>query len=158
MIFEFLEIEKIFLNFLELIITTSYNLIMKEVNDVNIKWFSSKEKIGSASFYNTNITLNTIASIPFEYAYRVQVGIDEKNNVVIQPLPKDKVMRGDLDEYTIYQIAIKKTYSRISSTSLMKKIGEALGIEFSNEPTKFETYWEENENVLIIKTEKGVTQ
>ena len=126
---------------------------------MNIKWFSSKEKIGSASFYNTNITLNTIASVPFEYAYRVQVGVDEKNNVVIQPLPKDKVMRGDLDEYTIYQIAIKKTYSRISSTSLMKKIAEALGIELSNEPTKFETYWNEDENVLIIKTEKkGVNQ
>ncbi len=125
---------------------------------MNIKWFSSKEKIGSASFYNTNITLNTIASVPFEYAYRVQVGLDEKNNIVIQPLPKDKVMRGDLDEYTIYQIAIKKTYSRISSTSLMKKISEAIGIEFSSEPTKFETIWDDNENVLIIKTEKGVTQ
>lgn len=125
---------------------------------MNIKWFSSKEKIGSASFYNTNITLNTIASVPFEYAYRVQVGLDEKNNIVIQPLPKDKVMRGDLDEYTIYQIAIKKTYSRISSTSLMKKISEAIGIEFSNEPTKFDTIWDDNENVLIIKTEKGVTQ
>lgn len=125
---------------------------------MNIKWFSSKEKIGSASFYNTNITLNTIASVPFEYAYRVQVGLDEKNNIVIQPLPKDKVMRGDLDEYTIYQIAIKKTYSRISSTSLMKKISEAIGIEFSSEPTKFDTIWDDNENVLIIKTEKGVTQ
>ena len=125
---------------------------------MNIKWFSSKEKIGSASFYNTNITLNTIASIPFEYAYRVQVGLDETNNVVIQPLPKDKVIRGDLDEYTIYQIAIKKTYSRISSTSLMKKIGEALEIELSNQPLKFETYWNEDENVLIIKTGKGVKQ
>ncbi len=125
---------------------------------MNIKWFSSKEKIGSASFYNTNITLNTIASVPFEYAYRVQVGIDEENNVVIQPLPKDKVMRGDLDEYTIYKIAIKKTYSRISSTSLMKKIGEALQTEFNEIPVKFDTYWNESDNILVIQTAKGVTK
>ena len=123
---------------------------------MTIKWFSSKEKIGSASFYNTNITLNTIASIPFEYAYRVQVGMDEEKNVVIQPLPKDKVIRGDLDEYTLYQIAIKKTYSRISSTNLMRKISEALGVDFSGGPVKFETVWDENENILIIKTAKGV--
>lgn len=125
---------------------------------MNIKWFSSKEKTGSASFYSTNITLNTVASVPFEYAYRVQVGIDEENNVVIQPLSKDKVLRGDLDEYTIYKIAIKKTYSRISSTNLMKKIGEALGIEFNEIPIKFETYWSDDENVLIIQTEKGVNK
>ncbi|MCR5309504.1 MAG: hypothetical protein K6E21_05295 [Bacilli bacterium] len=123
-----------------------------------IKWFSSKEKVGSASFYNTNITLNTIASVPFEYAYRVQVGMDEENNVVIQPLPKDKVIRGDLDEYTIYQIAIKKTYSRISSTNLMRKISESLGVEFNEKPVKFETSWDDDENILIIKTAKGVSK
>ena len=105
-----------------------------------------------------HITLNTVASVPFEYAYRVQVGIDEENNVVIQPLSKDKVLRGDLDEYTIYKIAIKNTYSRISSTSLMKKIGEALGMEFNEIPIKFETCWDDNENMLIIKTEKGVNK
>ncbi len=125
---------------------------------MTIKWFSSKEKVGSASFYNTNITLNTIASVPFEYAYRVQVGMDEENNVVIQPLPKDKVIRGDLDEYTIYQIAIKKTYSRISSTNLMRKISEVLGVEFNDKPVKFETSWDDDENILIIKTAKGVSK
>ena len=73
-----------------------------------IQWFSTEEKVGTASFYSTNITLNTIASVPFEYAYRVQVGMDEDRNVVIRPLTKEKVQSGDLDEYTIQQISIKK--------------------------------------------------
>ena len=119
-----------------------------------ITWFSLKEKSGMASFYNTNITLNTTASIPLKYAYRVQVGIDDDGNIVIQPLSKERVIRGDLDEYAIQNIAIKKTYSRISSTSLMKRISEALGIELSANPMKFETTWDEKDNILTIHTRK----
>lgn len=121
-----------------------------------VKWFSAKEKNGTASFYNTNITLNIVASVPFEYAYRVQVGIDDDNNIVIQPLSKERVERGDLDEYAIQKISIKKTYARISSTGLMKSIGDALGIEFSDSPMKYLTKWDEVENILTILTSKGV--
>ena len=115
-----------------------------------IQWLSSKEKIGTASLYKTNITLNTIASVPFEFAYRVQVGIDENRNVVIRPLNKDIVQSGDLDEYTIQQIAVKKTYSRISSTILMNKISEILKITLNDKPNKFETSWNEEDNLLTI--------
>ena len=121
-----------------------------------VKWFSAREKSGTASFYNTNITLNIVASVPFEYAYRVQVGIDDDNNIVIQPLSKERVERGDLDEYAIQKISIKKTYARISSTSLMKSIGDALGVEFSDSPMKYLTKWDEVENILTILTSKGV--
>ena len=119
-----------------------------------IQWFSSEEKIGTASFYSSNITLNTIASVPFEFAYRIQVGMDEKRNIVIAPLSKEKVESGDLDEYNIQQISIRKTYSRISSTTLMKKISEALNIALSEKPVKFDTTWDEVENILTIHTGK----
>lgn len=122
------------------------------MNDMEIKWFSTIEKTGSASFYSTNITLNTIATVPFEYAYRVQVGMDEHKNIVIQPLSKERVLRGDLDEYAIMQISIKKTYSRISSTPLMKKIAAALDITLSDKPVKYNTTWNDVDNILTIHT------
>ena len=122
---------------------------------MGITWFSAKERNGTASFYGTNITLNTIASVPFEYAYKVQVGMDDDRNVVIQPLSKDRVIRGDLDEYAIQSISIKKTYSRISSTMLMKKIAQALNIELSDNPIKYETTWDDKENILTVLTSKG---
>ena len=125
---------------------------------MEIKWFSTKEKTGSASFYSTNITLNTIATVPFEYAYRVQVGMDEHNNIVIQPLSKERVLRGDLDEYAIMQISIKKTYSRISSTPLMKKIAEVLDITLSDKPVKYNTTWNDVDNILTIHTGKEDTK
>ncbi|HPS18789.1 MAG TPA: hypothetical protein PLR04_01485 [Bacilli bacterium] len=121
---------------------------------MKITWLNAKEREGVASLYATNITLNTVASVPFEYAYRVQVGIDEKGNVVIQPLSKDRVLRGDLDEYAIQKIAIKKSYSRISSTDIMKKIAGALGIALDETPRRYKTKWDDKENILTICTGK----
>ena len=119
-----------------------------------IKWLNVASKEGTASLYATNITLNTVASVPLEYAYRVQVGFDDNDNVVIQPLNKEKVIRGDLDEYSLLKISQKKTYSRISSTKIMEQIAEHLGIVLDNEPKKFKTIWNDNENVLVILTGK----
>ena len=121
---------------------------------MGITWLNAKEREGVASFYSTNITLNTVASVPFEYAYRVQVGIDDQDNVVIQPLSKDRVERGDLDEYAIQKIAIKKSYSRISSTDIMKRIGKTLNITLDETPRRFKTKWDDKENILHIYTGK----
>ena len=121
---------------------------------MGITWLNAKEREGVASFYSTNITLNTVASVPFEYAYRVQIGIDDKDNVVIQPLSKDRVERGDLDEYAIQKIAIKKSYSRISSTDIMKRIAQTLNITLDETPRRFKTKWDDKENILHIYTGK----
>ena len=122
---------------------------------MEIKWLSAKEKEGVASFYLTNIDLNMVASVPFQYAYRVQVGIDENNNVIIKPLQKERVLTGDIDEYTLYKICMNKSYSRISSVDLMKNISSILGIKLDkNVPVKFKTRWDESENVLIIYKDK----
>ena len=122
---------------------------------MEIKWLSAKEKEGVASFYLTNIDLNMVASVPFQYAYRVQVGIDENNNVIIKPLQKERVLTGDIDEYTLYKICMNKSYSRISSVDLMKNISSIRGIKLDKKvPVKFKTRWDESENVLIIYKDK----
>ena len=117
-----------------------------------IEWFSSDAKNGAASFYSTNITLNTIASVPLESAYRIQVGLDENKNVVIQPISKEQMRDGDINGYAIYQISIKKTYARISSTDLMRKVAKALGIVLDEKPIKYGTTWDVKENILTIHT------
>ena len=116
-----------------------------------ITWLSAKDEIGSASLYASNITLNTVAMNKFTTAYRVMVGIDDNNNIILAPLDKDHVIRGDLKEEQLQKISSKKTYSRISSSSLMKQIGSRLNIAFSSTPIKCETRWDDNNNVLILK-------
>lgn len=117
-----------------------------------IEWWSAKDKRGQATLYTSNITLNKVASVPFEFAFRVQVGLDENKNVIIEPLAKDRVERGDLDEYNLLEIKIKPSYSRICSTGLMNFIANSLGIVLSNEPVRFETEWDEANNHLIVFT------
>ena len=117
-----------------------------------IKWFNVKDRNGVASFYANNITLNTTAMYPLDTAYKVQVGMDDKNNVVIQPLTKEVVESGALDECCLLKIEFHKSFARISSVQLLKQISEVLRIPFTNKPTQFETTWDSVENVLTIKT------
>ena len=115
-----------------------------------IKWINVKAKNGVATLYSNNITLNTTAMYPFDLAYKVQVGIDDNNNIVIQPLSEAVVESGDLDESCLLKLERHKSFARISSVSLMKQLSEELGIELSKNPVQFETSWDSVENILTI--------
>ena len=119
-----------------------------------ISWWTAKEKNGSATLYNSNITLNKVASVPFEFANRVQVGLDENMNIIIEPISKDRVERGDLNEYNLLEIKTKPSYSRICSTDLINFISTSLKLALSTEPLRFETVWEEENNHLVILVNK----
>ena len=115
-----------------------------------IKWINVKAKNGIATLYSNNITLNTTSMYPFDLAYKVQVGIDDNNNIVIQPLSEAIVESGDLDESCLLKLERHKSFARISSVSLMKQLSEELGIELSKNPVQFETSWDSVENILTI--------
>ena len=118
-----------------------------------IKWFNVKDRNGVASLYPNYITLNTTAMYPLETAFRVQVGMDEKNNVIVMPLTKEVVESGTLDECCLLKIEFHKSYARISSVQLLKQISEALGIVLETKgAVQFDTKWDSVENVLIIQT------
>lgn len=123
-----------------------------------VKWFNVKAKTGVASLYSNNITLNTTAMYPLEDADKIQVGLDENNNIVIQPLSKSIVESGDLDESCLLKLERNKSFARISSTSLMKQIGEAIGETLSKTPIQYETSWDLDENVLTILVSNGKRQ
>ena len=120
-----------------------------------IKWFNVKAKNGVASLYSNSITLNTTAMYPFEIAHRVQVGLTEEGNIVIQPLTKAVIETGDLDESCLLKIERHKSFARISSVTLMKQIGEALNITLSSTPIQYETTWDSEENILTILVKDG---
>ena len=120
-----------------------------------IKWFNVKAKNGVASLYSNNITLNTTAMYPFEDAYKVQVGLDDNNNIVIQPLIKSVVESGDLDESCLLKLERNKSFARISSTTLMKQFGEVIGETLSKTPIQYETSWVSEANVLTILVSNG---
>ena len=120
-----------------------------------IKWFNVKAKNGVASLYSNSITLNTTAMYPFEIAHKVQVGLSEEGNIVIQPLTKAVIETGNLDESCLLKIERHKSFARISSVTLMKQIGEALNITLSSTPIQYETTWDSEENILTILVKDG---
>lgn len=124
-----------------------------------IKWFNVKDRNGVASLYSNNITLNTTAMYPLDFAYKVQVGLDDDKNIIIKPLTKEAVESGILDECCLLKLEIHKSFARISSTILMKQIGEELHLSLSNKSSiQFETRWDSVENILIIMVNKIINQ
>ena len=120
-----------------------------------IKWFNVKDRNGVASLYPNNITLNTAAMAPLDFAYRVQVGLDDNDNIIIKPLGREVVESGVLDECCLLKLEFHKSFARISSALLLKQISEALGLTLSKSPIQFPTSWDSVENILTINTKGG---
>ena len=120
-----------------------------------IKWFNVKDRTGVATLYSNNITLNTAAMSPLDFAYRVQVGLDESSNIIVKPLSRDVVESGALDECCLLKLEIHKSFARISSALLLKQISETLKITLSKTPIRYETNWDSVENILIINVKGG---
>ena len=120
-----------------------------------IKWFNVKDRNGVASLYNNNITLNTAAMSPLDFAYKMQVGVDDNQNIIIKPLSRDVVESGILDECCLLNLEFHKSFARISSTQLLKQIAEEYHLTLSKTPLQFNTKWDSVENVLIIDIKGG---
>ena len=128
--------------------------MLKEESEM-IKWFNVKDRTGVATLYSNNITLNTAAMSPLDFAYKVQVGIDENQNIIIKPLSRDVVESGALDECCLLNLEIHKSFARISSALLLKQISEVLNLTLSKTPIRFETNWDSVENILIVNVKGG---
>ena len=120
-----------------------------------IKWFDAKERHGSASLYSNNITLNTTAMYPLDYAFRVLVGVRDNKDIIIKPISKNEVESGAIDESRLLKLEMHKSFARISSSVLMRQIAEEMKLELSKTALKFENSWDDNENVLVIHIKGG---
>lgn len=119
-----------------------------------IEWINQKNRVGVVSLYQTNMTFNSIATESIVDAYKVQIGVDENDNLIVKPISKERFDRGDIDPFGLYEVAIKKSYSRISSTFLLSVIASKLHIDLSSSsPYKMYSLWDEENGYLIIKKE-----
>ena len=126
-----------------------------EEEKVMIKWFNVKDRTGVATLYTNNITLNTAAMSPLDFAFKVQVGIDDNRNIIIKPLSRDVVESGVLDECCLLKLEMHKSFARISSALLLKQISEALNLDLSKNGLRYETTWDSVENILIVNVKGG---
>lgn len=119
---------------------------------MEIEWLSKKKSDGMVSIYRNNLTFNMVSSAYLNDAFRLRIGV-EGEHIVIEPLDKERVFRGDIDENTIYELKRKRSYSRLADTNLVNAIAEHFNLDLSIEPLKRKTHWDEARKVLVIELE-----
>ena len=101
---------------------------------MEIEWIDLCEDPCFITVYKTNITMNRRAKEYFENVEFVRVGFGAGHSLVIAPA--DSLPRLRLQKATLFPISVKKSYARISSTSLSKMISERLSLNLDAEPVR----------------------
>lgn len=123
----------------------------------NFVWASKKPLDEIATLYEANITLNKSATLYFENAYVVLLGLDKENKkIAIKPITKEEISLGFIPEEQRHNITVKSSYSRICNKLFLKEVSKLIGLEFKerHQSYKFDAYWDNKENALIIDLDK----
>ena len=114
-------------------------------------WSKSEVANMSATLYETNITLNRAACIPFkEYRY-VLLGYDKDlKQIAIKPISKEDYDLNIYPRSQIHKFSLGKSYGRISNKTFMKLISDLFNLNYQN-GIKFDTYFDESLQMMIIE-------
>jgi hypothetical protein len=117
-----------------------------------IQWFSRKENELIATIYDSNITLNKVASDYFKAAYSVMLGFDEANrHILVRPLDKASTKLGHIPEDQRNPISVWQSSARIANKAFISNISSQTGLQFKKSKAhKFIAGWDNNQKVLRI--------
>ncbi|MFA5542853.1 MAG: hypothetical protein WC008_02840 [Bacilli bacterium] len=122
---------------------------------MEIKWFSkSMQKL--ATIYETNITLNTVASSYFKDAFTTMIGYEKAtNSIIVKPVSKDELNMGLYKQTETHKISIKPSYGRINGKKIIQNIQVFHPLDFSNNNYyKYECEWDKSKNLLKIHLDR----
>lgn len=124
---------------------------------MDIQWFSKSPK-GVATIYESNITLNTVATNHFKNAFGILIGYStERKTLLIKSVSKDEIVMGLYKDLEIHEISVKPSYGRITGKSMISKLCEFYPIEFNqNSLNKYECEWNSEEKTLEIFLERRI--
>ena len=127
---------------------------------MQVRWFS-KDLNGFVTIYETNITLNTVASEYFTHAFKVIIGYQKNDQklLVIKPLTKEETLLGIYKDTDLFDISIKPSYGRINGKGIINKISKIFPLDFkSNNSYKFRCEWDNKNKYLIINLDEVIAQ
>ncbi len=124
---------------------------------MSITWFNGEPKEIIVTFTLVNLTINKPGAQFFETANQVMLGYDEDRKVIlIKPLSKDEVMRGDISEHTRYNISINASYGRITNKAFMTRIAQLFDLKFDEKGTKYKGTWLSGKNLLEVQLKEAL--
>jgi hypothetical protein len=96
---------------------------------MSIQWFSKKETEQIATIYDSNITLNKVASDYFKTAFSVMLGFDETSqHILIKPLDKDATRLGHIPEDQRNPISVWQSSARIANKAFISRLTSLTGL------------------------------
>jgi len=123
----------------------------------NFIWASKKPLDELATLYEANITLNKSATVYFEHAYVVLLGLDrDKKFIAVKPITKEEISMGFIPKEQQHNITVKSSYSRICNKLFLKEVAELMGLKYEehHQSYKFKVSWDKVEKVLVIDLNK----
>jgi hypothetical protein len=125
---------------------------------MDIQWFS-KNLQGFVSIYETNITLNTVASSNFKTAFTTLIGYDKSKNILlIKALNKEEATMGKYTLNDLHNISIKPTYGRINGKAIVNNIKKFFPMDFTQKNLyKFPCDWDNSQKFLRVYLDKEVS-
>lgn len=118
---------------------------------MDIQWFT-KGSQSQVTIYETNITLNTVASRYFSSTFATLIGFNRNDStLLIKSLNKEDALNSKYHEDDLHKISIKPSYGRINGKNIIRNICKFFPLDFSSEKLhKFPCSWDEASKCLII--------
>ncbi len=120
-----------------------------------VTWIKKSEEKGSATLSNSYVVINQLFADKFAKAYSALLGVDEENNIIFKPLSLDECELPKFKDSVLLKVNIFNSFVRLGNTASMKVISELLNLDLGKSGIKFETYWNEKEKALVVKTGGG---
>ena len=117
-----------------------------------IQFFNNEDTVGSASIYEAHITFNKSMLKYFEFAYRVQIGIDkEESKVYIFMINKDYALSGEIPQSSLLPVSTSKTYARVCSRAMVEYICSCFNLSIDKKSfLKFDAIYDEKLKAIVL--------
>lgn len=118
-----------------------------------LEFFDLDVNNGTASIYDSHITLNKTLLKYFEDAYKVRVGFDkDEKSIYIFLINKDYALSGEIPETSLISISTSKTYVRVCSRALIDHICKLFGLDIPKKSyLRYDASYDENKKAIVIK-------
>lgn len=124
---------------------------------MKITWFNERPKDCIVTLAINNITLNKPATVYFETAYSVMLGMDKEEKLIfIKPLTKARALRHDIADNLKYRITVRSSYSRVANKAFLKEISAFFNIDIESTSRKYKAIWDSEQQVLIANIKEEV--
>ena len=117
-----------------------------------LEFFEYDDNAGTASIYASHITFNKVLLRYFKDAYRVRLAVDRNDKkVYIYVVNKDYALSGELNEASLLNVSVSKTYARVCSKPAVDYLCSVFGLTIGKQEFKrFKAKYDDEKKVIVI--------